>query len=759
MNNTISEKADQLYLIIDEAHRGAKTGNNAAVATTIMQKFIKGSAEDGLEKTPPVIIGMSATIERFNALVAGTNFSTYKVEVTDNDVKNSGLLKEKIILVYPKENVISVDMSILEAAADEYKNKFEHWQRYCRTQQIKPFNPIFVVQVTNGKGDIISETNLDECLKRISERTGFKFDTGEVVHTFGEKQSELLINNLRVVYEEPSHIAKNDKIKVVFFKENLSTGWDCPQAEVMMSFRRAKDSTYIAQLLGRMIRTPLQQKITSDETLNEVRLYLPHFDKETANTIVDELKNIEGGDIPAYITSEAEDNRNSVTLTVNVPAAENIPAAPVAENISAPENLPQDFLEKIFNEKPERKSEENIPADFTKVESSFNRKEVLDAINKMGVLTYEVRKQRINDYLKSLLKLANFFNRAGIFFDAAEIVKDEIVEIIHNYIEKLKFDGEYENLNQKIKQFKLFAQVFDSLGNPVEKAVSKNLFVTTDSDIEHQFNQAESKLKKEGIAYAYVAKFCKSYEDEEYNNLMIDVIIFTSNGACLQQLENFAQKRFYELNKKYRRAVVNLSEKFKNEYDTIISESDSVTEHFLTLPETIEIPNDKDGKNYSDHLFINEKTGTACIKLNGWEEGVLREEQQRKDFVCWIRNPQRKNWAMCIPYRQENNELNRMFPDFLIVRKINGKYIVDILEPHDASRRDNIDKAQGFAEYSAKNNGVDRIELIREISRAGNRFFSRLDFSKSEISAEVSRAVSNSELDNIFINYGTNENL
>ena len=114
---------------------------------------------------------------------------------------------------------------------------------------------------------------------------------------------------------------------------------------------------------------------------------------------------------------------------------------------------------------------------------------------------------------------------------------------------------------------------------------------------------------------------------------------------------------------------------------------------------------------------------------------------------------------MCIPYRQENNELNRMFPDFLIVRKINGKYIVDILEPHDASRRDNIDKAQGFAEYSAKNNGVDRIELIREISRAGNRFFSRLDFSKSEISAEVSRAVSNSELDNIFINYGTNENL
>jgi NAD-dependent deacetylase len=65
------------------------------------------------------------------------------------------------------------------------------------------------------------------------------------------------------------------KPKVVFFKETLSTGWDCPRAETMMSFRRAVDYTYIAQLLGRMIRTPLQQRVMVDETLNEVHLYLP----------------------------------------------------------------------------------------------------------------------------------------------------------------------------------------------------------------------------------------------------------------------------------------------------------------------------------------------------------------------------------------------------------------------------------------------------------------------------------------------------
>jgi len=89
-----------------------------------------------------------------------------------------------------------------------------------------------------------------------------------------------MINGLQVQYRNPSNISGDDKIRVVFFKENLSTGWDCPQAETMMSFRRAVDATYIAQLLGRMIRTPMRRHIEGDDTLNEVRLYLPYLTKE-----------------------------------------------------------------------------------------------------------------------------------------------------------------------------------------------------------------------------------------------------------------------------------------------------------------------------------------------------------------------------------------------------------------------------------------------------------------------------------------------
>lgn len=253
--NTAREKSDRLYLIIDEAHRGMQ-GREASRATTIMQKFLKGSSEDNLDPMP-VVIGMSATSDRFNRLVEGTSSTIHKVVVTADEVRASGLLKDRIVITYPEESSLNKDMAVLQAAADDWKQKWDHWTQYCREQHYAYVNPIFVVQVLNGTNDRISDTDIDDCLHKIEERTGFHFSEGEVVHTFGQISTAITVNGLNVRYEEPSRIAEDRNIKVVFFKENLSTGWDCPRAETMMSFRHAKDATYIAQLLGRMVRTPI----------------------------------------------------------------------------------------------------------------------------------------------------------------------------------------------------------------------------------------------------------------------------------------------------------------------------------------------------------------------------------------------------------------------------------------------------------------------------------------------------------------------
>lgn len=163
------------------------------------------------------------------------------------------------------------------------------------------------------------------------------------------------------------------------------------------------------------------------------------------------------------------------------------------------------------------------------------------------------------------------------------------------------------------------------------------------------------------------------------------------------------------------------------------------------LPETISIERSNVGEAYTDHLFVDNATGKAVINLNNWEKAVLQAERGRSDYICWLRNPPRKSWSLCIPYEQ-NAEKKSMYPDFLIIRKDEMGFVIDILEPHDGTRTDNLGKAKGFAEYARQNPGVGRLQLIRLL----NGRIKRLDMSRSAVRDRVSHAMSNDELDHIF---------
>lgn len=124
IRNTSIEKSNSLYFIIDEAHRGMQ-GKDASKATTIMQKFLKGSNAEGLSPMP-VVIGMSATSARFNVLVEGTSSTIHKVIVTPDQVRSSGLLKDRIVISYSEESSVNKPMAVLQAASDNWKDKWDH---------------------------------------------------------------------------------------------------------------------------------------------------------------------------------------------------------------------------------------------------------------------------------------------------------------------------------------------------------------------------------------------------------------------------------------------------------------------------------------------------------------------------------------------------------------------------------------------------------------------------------------------------------
>ena len=244
----------------------------------------------------------------------------HKVIISPAQVRQSGLLKDRIVITYPEDPTKHSDMAVLQAATDEWLEKCKHWYQYTYEQHYTNVNPVFVIQVCAGSGKKVSDTDLDDVIAKIEERIGETFKEHEVVHTFGSTGS-LMIHGLNVPHVEPSEIADDRRIRVVLFKENLSTGWDCPRAETMMSFRRAEDATYIAQLLGRMVRTPLQCHVIVDDFLNDVRLFLPYFNRDTVSKVIDELQASEGGEIPTVVDGESLEQRTYDTWSVHTHTA------------------------------------------------------------------------------------------------------------------------------------------------------------------------------------------------------------------------------------------------------------------------------------------------------------------------------------------------------------------------------------------------------------------------------------------------------
>jgi type III restriction enzyme len=240
---TIARGPQNFVLIIDEAHRGASA--NDRNRTPIMQKFIRGSEADGLPPVP-LVLGMSATPQRFNALLGDANRIQRPISIDPEDVRASGLLKDLIVVHNPKDAVKS-DLTLLQDAAKTWKTFVKLWEGYCVRQKEKEIvHPILVVQVEDGTDTVLTRTPLADVI-RVIERESGPLGLNEVVHCFNDtadiQEAGRIIRRL-----EASRIQDDTDVKVVFFKTALSTGWDCPRAEVMMSFRRAKDPTSIAQL-------------------------------------------------------------------------------------------------------------------------------------------------------------------------------------------------------------------------------------------------------------------------------------------------------------------------------------------------------------------------------------------------------------------------------------------------------------------------------------------------------------------------------
>lgn len=801
VDHTAKEHPGHMYLVIDEAHKGTKTDKETKQAQSIMQKFVIGSEEDGIDALP-LIIGMSATSRRFERLVNNSLSTLNRVSIPASKVRESGLLKDDVFMNYP-ELSFTPDMAMMEAAADDWAEKRYHWYIHNKNNGENFIEPILIVQVEDGNDTNPTITDLGACLKIIEKHAGIKLKPGNVAHTFNGFGT-LTANGIPIYYIDPAHIEENISIKVVFFKMNLSTGWDCPRAESIMSFRRATDATYIAQLLGRMVRTPMAKRIPGDAVLNNVQLFLPHFDDQTVNAVIDALKdNDDDGEAVARITTRkqtgiyyaedpedevpkselnaAEPNSDVSSASSPIPALnapqqsdQTTPSVTVQKPVQ-PENRSDDIpmnpavlphaehihpktdSQPTFPTEPAYPAQHSVAAPLVPAPAPtpivvpakpIRRKEITHAVSNANLTSYTITQSKKRTYLKSLFLLARTLMISKINADATDNARNMALEEIHSYIEKLKSDGRYNDVADQFRKFNLKSTVIDAFGEKHDDDGSTKTMITSDADIEKQFNIANYKLG-EGLGQLYLKRYA---DPDDITAAQLEVVVFTSSATAMSELENKAKNMFLNMFNTYRPAVVSShNEELIANFNSISIQSSHAAATVYTLPESADFPESSKGQVYTDHLYC--KNGIIRIELNAWEAGVVAEEEKRSDFVCWLRNVDRKPWALCVPYKMDGI-IHGFYPDILVFRKQGfSDYVIDILEPHLSSDKDNVYKAIGFAEYADTNwnSALGRVQLIRlEKAADGKNHFKRLDMGDLAVRQKVLKITTNAELDNLF---------
>ena len=660
--NTAKKFPSHFYLVIDEAHRGMSAGQHQAIkeARTIVQRFILGYPE---EKVPPIplIIGMSATPERFQNLISKTSRVPRPVEIDVQDVVKSGLLKETVVVAFPKGASGNVDYTLLEQAVDDLVRYKRHWAKYCLEQkEDRIVEPCLVVQVQDGHVGSTSETDLEQVVKIIDRRyyeaTNVQPPAGFFAHCFQDEQDFSFANhNVRKI--EPSRVQNADAVRVVFFKTALSTGWDCPRAEVMMSFRSAQDKTNIAQLVGRMVRTPLARRVEKDEWLNTVRLYLPHYNRAGVEEIVSRL---------------------------NEPGEDGVMTEVVIKG-----------QDKLYNR-------------AAGSEAAFEMLKDLPSYRVVGA-PKKANTARLHTLSRTLV--ADKIHADGVK-EAKELMLDELWKIWG------EVEGAKKVRARTYAQFEL-SELNIAYGTIKANAEPRRILEMVPENISQLFEREGRKLTN-GIHTDFFQKYGAEpeFEGDPFAGQL--ALILLMNGAkreeTLARLEKLAGEKVNEWFKTFKVQINALPEGKRKKYELIHNQSRTPEVDILRLPDNLEGVKADGDTAWPQHLF--DEDGKFWAKFtSSWETKVLERELEKKEVVFWLRNLPRKPWAFCFPYKM-NGEDKPCFPDFLFVRQTDSGLVCDIIDPHDHTKPDAVGKAVGMAQFAEKHgltSCFDRIELVAEI--------------------------------------------
>lgn len=541
--NTIARAPQDFVLIIDEAHRGATA--NDRNRTTIMQKFIVGFEADGLPPVP-LVLGMSATPQRFTALLGNTNRTQRPINILPEDVRSSGLLKDWIIVRHPKAAVAG-DLTLLESATKSWKHFTKLWEEYCIQEKEKGIvRPILVVQIEDGNGNALTRTPLDDVV-RVIERQSGPLGINEIVHCL-QDQADIEAGGRIIRKLEASRIQDSQDVKVVIFKTALSTGWDCPRAEVMMSFRRAQDQTSIAQLVGRMIRTPLARRIGTNEALDTVELYLPHYDAEALEAVLERLRNPDAQEgVPTRVETAVETYSRNPDMV------------------------------KVFG------SIEKLP-------------------------TYSVDRVPKMSEVKRALRLSGLLVHEGVDMDADEVAREQLNKKLKEIRDKCAFEKpEWDSVIREGGEIEVDVSRVVTGGMRVAGKTSVRVALV-EENIDQLFEESGRMLASaEGLHRTY----WKRYHDKAHpNQAKLELFAVLNEPETLPTMERLGKQTFDALWSEHKVSIQQLPIATRKKFQSLIQAAGEAALHTWELPAVI--VEKKEGDVWMQHLYCEAKGGFSA---------------------------------------------------------------------------------------------------------------------------------------------------
>jgi superfamily II DNA or RNA helicase len=711
--NTITQRPYGFVVVVDEAHRGTAVARNGTPRETIVSQIIGGGSTG--RPAAPVVWGISATPRRFIGAMAETDRTTKQHTVRIEDVRASGLLKDQIVLGHT-QGADAAESALVRFAVRRVRLYDNKWAAYTASTGEPPVHPALVIQVA----DKASSDELGGLISTVlDEWPGIGPEA--VVHTFADHKTEAA-NGYEIPWCPPEDIQDRTEVRVVLCKTAITTGWDCPRAEVLLSFRVARDLDLITQVMGRMVRTPLARRIDTDQDLNAVHCILPKFDKDAveaiaerfrlgddetlatgAKVIIDAVELVRNPTLAPVATPVSDVAAGAVTVPPTpspsedmdlVSADEAAAALEASSRTSAPPASPT-MATPDTREKAKADSLFAVDAAPVRDLTPTAATSVFDVIGALP--SYTIPRRTLRSPVDRLLQMAILLagEHDGVTIDPKATIKARaaLLSVIEEHRTVLMESGELDDLVRGAGVTRLFEHTV-GFANPAAAASDRDSELTLDArGVQVLMKRAQAVLSQ-GLANDLVNRLID--QGAPVREAQLTTIALAGDPTLPDALKSRASHVVEQWFKDHGGAITRLPAPEQERFDRIKRESDRPLLTTITLPSNK--TESSTGTAWERHI-LSDAEGLYRTDLQGWEEHVLRTELDA-GAVAWYRNPSTGRHSLQIPYTTAGG-INGLAPDFVFVDQLAGQLVASLVDPHGTHLADAVDKLKGLSTYAA----------------------------------------------------------